>query len=339
MKKITKVTNTTLASIMLAGGALSIIQPLTANAQETTQVKQGKNPVFEKGIINSFKDYNEKVGDHTIHYEMRKGSAHPDRTFILSHGAFGTEGWMKVVAGDLAQKYPNSRIILIDLPWHGQSVGPADKLKDATVYTYADIVQDFIQQKQADKTIQGKLSWIGWSMGGSIGMLLDLHGVDIDELTLLNSSAYWGSVGSLVDTLPVFGDPANSQAAFKAALASNLKTHISTKDSQAVLDYFPEIAASGEVGSHDLAYAINPDNFDIRNQLPNIKADTLILGGDQDTLSLMDYLQTMDKEIPNSELKVYKNDNHYMLVKPEEAQRIVNDIAKHFGTKDSNDHK
>lgn len=288
------------------------------------------NAIFEDGIIHSFQDFFEQVGEHSIHYKLREGKEHPERTFILSHGAFGTEGWLRVVAANLSKIFPEDRIIIVDLPWHGQSTGVEGELEIATVHTYAKVMKQFIHQKQANQTIEGILHWIGWSMGGSVGMLLDLDGVDIQELTLLNSSAYWGSVTHLVQVSPIMSDEKTSQAGFRDALIANLETNVTKEEKETIIAYYEQMAATGKVGSHDLAFAISTDNFDIRSELPKIKAKTLILGGDSDTLSLMEYLQVMNEGIPDSKLKVYEQDNHYMLVKPEQAKRIVEDIAERF---------
>jgi pimeloyl-ACP methyl ester carboxylesterase len=283
---------------------------------------------FETGIMNSFESKFEDVGSHTIHYKIREGHSNPKRTFILSHGAFGTANFMKVLAVDLANKYPNSRIILVDQPWHGESTS-TESVKTATVHTYAEVMSDFIGIMKKDQKIQGKLNWIGWSMGGSIGMLLDLKGVGIDELTLLNSSPIWNSIKDLGENVPEFTQEKFVKTVFQGIVLDSLQTNISEENRNEVMSYYEKLTSSPEVMVQDV-FAILPENYNIQDDLNKIESKTLIISGTEDIVGEVKFQHILNENIRNSKLKMYE-DNHLLLVKPNIVKSVIEDIFNSFG--------
>lgn len=299
------------------------------NEQTNLNSKSVKlSPLFEAGILQSFQNKSEQVDNHKIHYEIREGSEHPERTFVLSHGAFGTRHFMKVFAAELAEQYPTSRIIIVDLPWHGESEGPEEQLETIDVIGYTDIVRSFVEKLQEKSVIEGKFHWVGWSMGGSIGLLLDLKFAGIDELTLLNSSPVWETAEALIKNVAEMTDVAKAKQSFGFALASSLETHVTESEKEQILASYNAIASDSKIGSHDLQVIV-PEYYDIRTRLPEIKAKSLIFGGTTDILSTIPNCELMHEKIPQSELKVYE-DNHYMLVKPEIVKQMVADIKAYY---------
>jgi hypothetical protein len=72
-----------------------------------------------------------------------------------------------------------------------------------------------------------------------------------------------------------------------------------------------------------------PEHFDIESKLGDIKANTLIIGGLEDDIAEVKYQKVLNKAIPNLTLKMYR-DNHFLLIKPEMAAFIVQDMKKTF---------
>lgn len=285
--------------------------------------------VLHQRIMKTFHRETEKVGKHTISYEVREGSRHPSRTFVLAHGATATAVAMHVVAADLARAYPSSRILIVDLPWHGESVGPAKELTKANVHTYTDVMKNFLKEKRADHTITGKTQWIGWSMGASMGLLLSLDKAnDIDELTLLNGSPVWNSLEAFKQAVPALFDTATVKPVFEQVYAGDLAVATTEQTKDDILAHYDELTSSPEVMVQDFK-GVLPDQYNIEDQISKIKAKTLILGGSQDPLATTDKLQEMDQKIKKSKLVIY-DDNHSMLLKPEGAAKIVGAISSYY---------
>lgn len=278
-----------------------------------------------------FTNNKEQVGNHIIAYSYYSGKEdNPvDRTFILQHGAFCTKVFMDVLAHKLVQIYPNSRIISVDAPWHGESVGPEDELANATVHTYADILADFVAKKREDNTIVGKLQWIGWSMGGSIGLLLNLKGVEIDELTLLNSSAVWHKIKQLVELVPDAMNVNAIKQVFYNMLENDFKTNMIPAVADELLANYDILTALPEVMVNDIK-AVHPDNYDIRNQLKDITAKTLIVSGIEDKMA-EEYLQVDLNESIKDSMLLMLNDNHSLLVKDEMLDKVLEAHQIYFG--------
>lgn len=287
-----------------------------------------KNTLFQNEVLNTFESKQKVVKDHAIYYEVRKGADKPDRTFILIHGACSTLEFFKVVATELAQVYPNSRIMLIDVPWHGKSVGPKVDFDTVTVNDYIEVIAEFIQQLKEDNEILGKVNCIGWSMGGSIGQALALKEGMIDELVLLTTSPVWHPVAGLLEFAPAL---IQKETAKEAAL-QNLKFQVSTtmtqEEAQEVLDHYDALMPSLEVMARDLA-AILPIYFNVVDELPNIKAKTLIVGAKQDDLADGDSQHLLASKIPQSKLVLF-DDNHTFLVKPRVVKDFVQEIKQYF---------
>jgi len=241
---------------------------------------------------------NADVSNHTITYEVYSGSETPERTMILCHGASCTRHTMKVLAAELVKHRPQDRLIIMDVPWHGESMsdGPIDY---TTVHTYADVLQNFVQQLRENGTIQGSLAWFGWSMGGSIGMLLELNGVDIDELVLINTSPVWETIQGMLATIPALSDPNQISDVFRLVMAEDMAVGTNEAERDGIIAQFADIVSEPHVMINDFA-GLKPDKYDIRDRLQNIQAKTVIVSGSQDNLATTEMQQVMIEQIPHA---------------------------------------
>jgi len=263
---------------------------------------------------------NADVSNHTIAYEVYSGSETPERTMILCHGASCTRHTMKVLAAELVKHRPQDRLILVDVPWHGDSMsdGPIDY---TTVHTYADVLQNFVQQLRENGTIQGKLAWFGWSMGGSIGMLLDLNGAGVDELILINTSPVWETIHGMLESIPALSDPNQISDVFRLVIAEDVGTGTTEAERDNIITQFTDIVSAPHVMINDFA-GLKPEKYDIRNQLQNIQAKTVIVSGTQDNLATTDMQQLMVKTIPHA-LAYIGDGTHADLLKQQGAAIIA----------------
>lgn len=276
---------------------------------------------------NGFEGAKVEIENHSIYYEVLKGSEHPERTIILSHGACGTGRYMKPLAVRLAEQFPQDRIVILDLPEHGLS--KSDKpLGVIGVQVYAELVKEILETLQSEGVIEGKLQWIGWSMGGSIGLLLDLAGVHIDELVLLNSAPKWDSIGAVMELLKDIPTEEALAETFKNILISNFQAGVTDEERALLIDAYPELTCDTDIMVQDFV-AILPETFDVVPELENIQSKTLLIGGTEDKVAEERYQHIMLEEIPDVEL-LLTEDDHSQLVKPTMIEIIVKGIADRF---------
>lgn len=260
--------------------------------------------------------------DHTFYFETKANAEVVERTFILSHGANGSGRFMNPVALKILDEIPNSKVVILDLPFHGHTISSVGEDK-ANVNYYAEAVAEALPILKEQGELEGVLHWVGWSMGGSIGLLLDLKGVGLNELTLLNSSPVWESVGNLVPTLPV-DDKVTLGAIFKKIFLDEVAHNSEQGLVSAIEENYEDITASATVGLKDFE-GILPEQFNVVDELQNIQAKTLVVGGKLDGVAEERFQYVMAEKIPNAHLLVTE-DNHIQLVKPVEVDRIVKAI-------------
>lgn len=270
----------------------------------------------------------ETVGEHKIAYEVLGGSPEPKRTIILLHGAFATRNATKILANKLADFRKSDRIILVDAPWHGASESELS-IDGANINTYADVLADFVTAMKEKGLIQGKLAWFGWSMGGSIGMLLDLKGVKIDELILINSSPVWETLGHVVQQVPALADPLTARDVFKSVMMEDFKDGVTDAERNQIFDNYDAIIDEATVMVNDLS-ALATEHYDIRERLSEIKAKTMIYSTEDDMLALSEMQDVMANAIPNSVKHVQKTGGHSGLMKPSDAEIIASCFVEVF---------
>lgn len=345
-----KITVFLLSSTLTLGGLSTAFSPIDVEASSSKEVpkhqhsvydgkkfdkkdqldKDSKDSILERGNLKKFKDAYTEVEGHSIHYKIYNDNKKTDKTYIISHGATATLETTKIYASALAEKQPNAKIILVNLPIHGKSTSETFMIEDISIDAYAEIMKAFIDKKRADKTIQGELNWSGWSMGGSIGLQLDLMGAGFEELTLINSGPYWAPIGGLAASM---GFEKYSPEITAAIMAGNYQTEfaygLSDKDKVSLLAELDKFSSLSEVGAADFN-AILPSVFDLRDQLSNVKAKTLILSGTNDALVELQYQELMDEKIVDSKF-VLLEDGHAMLMKPVLAKQMVEEVDSFFG--------
>jgi len=280
-----------------------------------------------KREVGNFKERAVDLKDHTIYFEVNSNSDTPERTFILTHGAGGSGRFMNPIAQELINTVPNIKVIILDLPFHGYSIA-SESLEDYNVNDYTRVVNELLEKLKDENEIVGIAHWIGWSMGGSIGLLSNLSGNGIEELTLLNSSPIWESVPAMIETVPLMSDKIAIVEVFKSICESQVTVNTDASLAEAFMENYYDMIPTGEVLVRDFA-GVTPEHFDIVAKLPNITAKTLVISGTKDPVAEMKYQDVMKNNIPDAELLMLEDD-HCMLVKPYAVEIIVKAIADRF---------
>jgi pimeloyl-ACP methyl ester carboxylesterase len=216
-------------------------------------------------------------------------------TVLLLHGWGGSIQTMQPIANVLKDK---CRVITLDLPGFGESSVPE---KPWNSYDYAECIKNFI-----DKLELNNIVLFGHSHGGRISIILSSRYDFVKKLVLIDSAGIIPK-RKLKYYIKVY--------AFK--LLKKIVTSIPIGDREARLDRFYKKFGSTDykeaqgVMRQTMVRVINDNLVDL---LPDIKAPTLLIWGenDQDTPVYMGKI--MEEKIKDSGLVVLKNAGHYSYV-------------------------
>jgi pimeloyl-ACP methyl ester carboxylesterase len=229
-------------------------------------------------------------------YEI-KGNSNKEVLLIL-HGWMNSLNEWIPTANELSGRY---KVILLDLPGFGLT---SMSEKAYSIYDYATFVEHFL-----DKLEIKKVTFIGHSFGGRIGIIMGANTDKIKNLILVDAAG--------VEKRTVFAKI--KIAFFKSAkvllpksLVEKLRTQLGSPDYKSagpMRDIFLKVI------NEDLSYL-----------LPKIAIPTLIIWGNKDTEVQEWKTKKMKKLIKNSKLRVVWESGHSPnLEKPREFMEIVKD--------------
>lgn len=214
------------------------------------------------------------------------------KTVVLLHGWGTNLASMSMICQHLAKKF---QVVSFDFPGFGQSGDPPLAWG---VNEYADCLEKCLSELQIKQPIL-----IGHSFGGRISILLGARGI-ASKIILVDSAGirpkrtvkYYARVYSYKAAKKVMGLPGLRH--FRDdALALWQKSNPSS-------DYKNTSGVMRQV-------FVKVVNQDLRSYLPQIKAPTLLIWGDQDTATPPDDGRLMEKLIPDSGLVLLEGAGHY----------------------------
>ena len=240
-----------------------------------------------------------------------KGEGFP---FVLVHGYLGSsEMWC--FQKDYFSK--NFRVIVPALPGFGES-HKAPSLN--SINDMAKFVLEVIEEKKINK-----FHLIGHSMGGMIVQeIAKIAGDKIEKLICFATSSI-GEIPGRFETMD------ESIRRLKEEGIDELKSRIPpkwfVKGNKDKNYFFCENAVtniSEETASNALQAMKQWNGFE---NLKNIKNQTLIVWGDKDTAYNLEQVETLNKNIPNNELKIINGCSHNAhLEEPEKINHIIDEF-------------
>lgn len=237
-------------------------------------------------------------------YYIHNSEAKSDLTFIVLHGAFMNSKATNGVAVELANQYKNNKVVQFDLPAHGQS----SVSSKSSVLDLAKSIGEQIKSLQEDGTISSNVVLIGWSMGGSTSMVLNLLKFEgIKAIVLLNSAPEWSSLDGLKD-IP----QAAFAEAFKGILSNDIKPNITEEKFNEIMEQFDDMMSSVETCYNDIEALAT---YNIVDRLSEITVPVLIISGDADGVATYDNQILMSEKIPQNQLVIYPTETHTLLIK------------------------
>jgi len=230
---------------------------------------------------------------------------------VLVHGYLGSSEMWKFQKDYLKNYF---RVIVPALPGFGESY----KVKSLnSINTMANIILECVQKKKIYK-----FNLMGHSMGGMIVQeIAKIAGDKVNKLICFAT----GSIGNIPDRFE------SLDVSIKRLREEGIKETVKrippkwfVNGNKAKNYYLCENAVK-KTSEETADNALNAmKNWNVLDNLKNIKNETLIIWGDKDVSYNFDQVETLNKNIPNSRLEIFKGCCHNVhLEEPEKFNKTV----------------
>ncbi|MFH0960383.1 MAG: alpha/beta hydrolase [Pseudomonadota bacterium] len=239
-----------------------------------------------------------------IGYESKPTDVNPDNvTLLFVHGTGGDkEDWRKQIDGIRI----DGSVIALELPGHGASSPPGE----TSIAAYADWVERFVDVMRLKRVVL-----MGCSLGSAVAMwIATRQRTWLIALGLIGSGARLRVHPFILEGL--INDPFTSlQKLAQYCLSNSSSDHLKAL----VVDKYSK---SDPLIIHGDLTAC--DKFDIMNQLHEINVPTLIVVGEDDSLTPVKYSKYLNENIKLSKMVQIPAAGHLvMMEKPEEFNSAV----------------
>lgn len=250
------------------------------------------------------------INNHLVSYQTFN-NGRGEASLVFLHGwRSQKEVWSGVVedlVGNLANKQLSC--YTIDLPGFGTSQKPQT---DFGVGDYAEIVKGFIKKQELQNVII-----VGHSFGGRVGIKLASQNPElVKKLVLVDSAGFageekkkttYGMVAKIVKPL------------FKPTFMQGLRAKI-----------YKTIGAEDYLATPELQKTyVKVINEDLSEDMKQISCSTLIITGEKDLDTPVEFGKRMNALIKNSKFEVLKNAGHFsFLDRKEEFVNLLIDFLK-----------
>jgi len=228
-------------------------------------------------------------------------------SLVLVHGAGGTHRhW-----GHQLRWLQGANLYALDLPGHGRSAGGGR----ASVDAYAASLQAFLEALGLTRAILA-----GHSMGGAIVQLLALeHSSMVGGLILVGTGARLRVLPSLLDGLANDFEE-TIEALLGYAYSASAPTDLVELGRQEWLANSPEVIRGDFLAC---------DRFDVMDRLGKIHCPTLVLCGEEDSLTPPKYSHLLRDSIADAALTVIPDAGHMvMLEQPQRVNRAIEEFLQ-----------
>jgi pimeloyl-ACP methyl ester carboxylesterase len=257
--------------------------------------------------------------------DVGPGDAEP---VVLVHGLGGQwQNWLE----NIPRLALDRRVVAMDLPGHGVTPKPDDE-DGISIPRYARCVNAL-----CDALGLGRVHLVGNSMGGYIAAEVTIQFPERVARLVLVSAAGISSAETLQAPILTFGRVATAIATNSAArhrrLASRpITRHISLalvarhpRLLKADLAYEGFFKGAGKGGFSDALRASL--DYDFRERLPEVKAPTLIVWGEKDSIIPVRDADEFERLIEDSRKVVMRDTGHIPMA---ERPRVFNDLLMEF---------
>lgn len=240
------------------------------------------------------------------------------RPLVFIHGLSDSLLYWEFLASHLKRDY---QIIRMDLRGHGESYLGNDEVN---IDLYVSDLKNLL-----DDLNLGNVDLIGFSLGGAVALDFSLkYPENVSSLVLMSS--FSKSDEYLTNIFTQFKDALkNSFEDFYDLILPMVLCPEVIDDNREALDQIREFAS--KTANTD-AYIKAVDacmEFDVDDSLSKIEVPTLVMSGKYDEISLLSSQKTIQKKIKNSELIVFDNVKHNLLV-GKNNERVLEVLEKFY---------
>lgn len=240
------------------------------------------------------------------------------RPLVFIHGLSDSLLYWEFLASHLKRDY---QIIRMDLRGHGESYLGNDEVN---IDLYVSDLKNLLDDLNLDN-----VDLIGFSLGGAIALDFSLkYPENVSSLVLMSS--FSKSDEYLTNIFTQFKDALkNSFEDFYDLILPMVLCPEVIDDNREALDQIREFAS--KTANTD-AYIKAVDacmEFDVDDSLSKIEVPTLVMSGKYDEISLLSSQKTIQKKIKNSELIVFDNVKHNLLV-GKNNERVLEVLEKFY---------
>jgi pimeloyl-[acyl-carrier protein] methyl ester esterase len=217
------------------------------------------------------------------------------------------------VAERLAEHF---RVLAVDLPGHGFSVGRDSSRHNGDVGMNPDLLMDHIVH-QLSAQFSEPLTACGWSLGGQIALRWAMrYPQQISRLILVASTpcfvrkADWGCAMA-PETLVEFSAALQQDYALTLRRFLALQVRGCEQERELLAALRRELLSRGEPDLDALRSGLSIlRDCDLRGALPDVKQATLVIGGERDTLTPPQASHYLAEQMPNAQLAIIKGAAH-----------------------------
>jgi pimeloyl-ACP methyl ester carboxylesterase len=237
-------------------------------------------------------------GKQVSYWTRRKGLLEWEETILFIHGAGGGNFVWSDQKGFFGKKV---NPIIIELPGHGESGSEGEQ----EIGKYAEHVYSFMKALSLQKVFL-----VGHSMGGAIVQTLALtHPEVMKGIVLVGTGARIKVVHWILDEIMNKFEETVPKIV-KFAYSQKTPSELIERGIQEMMKCRPEVLY-GDFLACDL--------FDMMNEVEKIVLPTLILCGDEDQLTPVNYSQFLHSRIKGSKLEVLPKAGHMVMMESPQA--------------------
>jgi len=275
-----------------------------------------------------------KIRDTEIYFDIDGAGLVPDGprmrerpiAFLVHGGPGGDHSSFKPTLSPLAERM---QLVYFDHRGQGRSARG-----DITKYALDENVEDMEALRLHLGT--GPIVSIGTSYGGMVAMAhAARYPGAVSHLVLVVTAAHGGFIERAREIVEARGTPEQRRAC-ERLWAGTFEDVTELRDFYAVMGplYSRRYdAAAGALGTQRTLYDVAPLNrafgeilrsFDLRPELPRIKAPTLVLAGRHDWICPPEFSEEIARRIPGAELRVFEESSHS--IRTDEPQAFIDAI-------------
>lgn len=234
-----------------------------------------------------------KVNDVELYYEIH-GEGEP---IIFSHGWMDNSSGWKSQIEFFSRKH---KVVVYDQRGHGESDKPK---KDYSIQTLSNDLFGLVKHLNLEK-----VTIIGHSMGGMTAQVFALdHPEKVSKLVLVGTTAKMAFSMRLQLWIMMNIFPYESFA------RGAIDTKYYEPSDQVIKEAMDRALKTPKYAAYECCIEFTK-NYDIREKVSKIKAPTLIIVGEKDSVTPVEMSQFLNREIKDSKIHIMKNSKHMPMI-------------------------